>query len=90
MRIAREVGRPVVGTADVHYLGREDFDNHQALLCVQTKSRSQAPKMCFDTNEFYLKSSEEMAQAFAPWPEACPPRWRSPSAPRSSSSWARC
>ena len=38
MKIAREVGRPLVGTADVHYLGREDFDNHQALLCVQTKS----------------------------------------------------
>ncbi len=72
LKIAREVGRPVVGTADVHYLGREDFDNHQALLCVQTKSTLQAPKLSFDTNEFFLKSSEEMAQAFAPWPEALP------------------
>ncbi|MEJ7715037.1 MAG: PHP domain-containing protein [Thermoleophilaceae bacterium] len=61
-RIARELGRPLVGTADVHYLGREDFDNHQALLCVQTKSTLAEPKMSFDTNEFYLKDSEEMAE----------------------------
>ncbi len=71
-RIASEVGRPVVGTADVHYLRREDFDHHQALLCVQTKSTIAEPKMSFDTNEFYLKDSEAMAEAFAPWPEAVP------------------
>jgi DNA polymerase-3 subunit alpha len=69
---ARELGRPVVGTADVHYLRREDFDNHAALLCVQTKSTLQMPKMSFDTNEFYIKSSEEMAESFAEWPEAVP------------------
>jgi DNA polymerase-3 subunit alpha len=71
-RIAREMGRPVVGTADVHYLRREDFDHHRALLCVQTKSTLAQPKLSFDTNEFFLKSSEEMAEAFAPWPEALP------------------
>ncbi|MBX5469119.1 MAG: DNA polymerase III subunit alpha [Thermoleophilaceae bacterium] len=70
VRVAREVGRPLVGTADVHYLRREDYDNHRALLCVQTKSTLAAPKLSFDTNEFYLKSSEEMAAAFAEWPEA--------------------
>ncbi|HEX6206078.1 MAG TPA: DNA polymerase III subunit alpha, partial [Solirubrobacterales bacterium] len=69
---ARELGRPLVGTADVHYLRREDFDNHAALLCVQTKSTLQMPKMSFDTNEFYIKSSEEMAESFAEWPEAVP------------------
>ncbi|MBN1528345.1 MAG: DNA polymerase III subunit alpha [Thermoleophilaceae bacterium] len=71
-RIAREVGRPVVGTADVHYLGRDDFDHHRALLCVQTKSTLAEPKLSFDTNEFYLKDTAEMAEAFAPWPEAVP------------------
>jgi DNA polymerase III subunit alpha len=70
VRIAREVGRPLVGTGDVHYLRREDYDHHTALLCVQTKSTLAAPKMTFDTNEFFLRSSEEMAQAFADWPEA--------------------
>jgi DNA polymerase-3 subunit alpha len=70
VRIAHEVGRPLVATGDVHYLGREDFDNHRALLCVQTKSTLADPKLSFDTNEFFLKSSEEMAAAFTEWPEA--------------------
>jgi DNA polymerase-3 subunit alpha len=70
VRIAREVGRPLVGTADVHYLRREDYDNHRALLCVQTKSTLEQPKLSFDTNEFYLKDSAEMEAAFADWPEA--------------------
>ncbi len=72
VRFARELGRPLVGTADVHYLRREDFDNHAALLCVQTKSTLEAPKLSFDTNEFFLKSTEEMAESFAEWPEAIP------------------
>ena len=70
VKFAREMGRPLVATADVHYLRREDYHHHAALLCVQTKSTLAAPKMSFDTNEFYLKSSEEMAQAFAEHPEA--------------------
>jgi DNA polymerase-3 subunit alpha len=70
VRFARELNRPLVGTADVHYLRRDDFDNHRALLCVQTKSTLQAPKLSFDTNEFYMKSSEEMASSFAEWPDA--------------------
>jgi DNA polymerase-3 subunit alpha len=69
-RIARELGRPLVGTADVHYLRREDYHHHAALLCVQTKSMLKAPKIRFETNEFYLRSNEEMASAFADWPEA--------------------
>src|SRR4051812_49333161 len=72
VRYARELGRPLVGTADVHYLRREDYDHHAALLCVQTKSTLAEPKMRFDTNEFYLKDSDEMAAAFAEWPEAVP------------------
>ena len=70
VRIARELGRPLVGTGDVHYLRREDYHHHAALLCVQTKSMLSAPKMSFETNEFYLRSSQEMAETFAEWPEA--------------------
>jgi DNA polymerase-3 subunit alpha len=70
VKIAREMGGKLVGTGDVHYLRKEDYHHHTALLCVQTKSTLAAPKMTFDTNEFFLKSSEEMAQAFAEWPEA--------------------
>jgi DNA polymerase III subunit alpha len=72
VRVAREVGRPLVGTADVHYLRREDYNHHAALLCVQTKSTLAEPKLRFDTNEFYLKDNDEMASSFAVWPEAVP------------------
>src|SRR6201992_712676 len=70
VRIAGEVGRPLVATGDVHYLRREAYHHHAALLCVQTKSTLAAPKMSFETNEFYLRSSQEMADTFAEWPEA--------------------
>ncbi len=70
VEIARDLGRPLVATGDVHYLRREDYDNHKALLCVQTKSTLAQPKLSFDTNEFFLKSSDEMASDFAEWPGA--------------------
>jgi DNA polymerase-3 subunit alpha len=69
-RIAREVGGRLVGTGDVHYLRREDYEHHTALLCVQTKSTIAAPKLTFDTNEFYLRDSAQMAESFAQWPQA--------------------
>jgi DNA polymerase III subunit alpha len=71
-RIARETGRPLVGTADVHYLRRADYDTHQALLCVQTQSTLDNPKMSFSTNEFYVKDSDEMVTQFREWPDAIP------------------
>src|SRR5689334_7809217 len=40
-RFAQELNRPLVATADVHYLRREDYQHHAALLCVQTKSTLQ-------------------------------------------------
>ncbi len=70
VRIAREMRGSLVGTGDVHYLRREDYDHHTALLCVQTKSTLAQPKLTFDTNEFYLRDNAEMASAFAQWPEA--------------------
>ena len=70
VKVARELGRPLVATADVHYLRREDYDSHAALLCVQTKSTIEQPKLRFDTNEFYLKSTEEMSESFADMPDA--------------------
>jgi DNA polymerase III subunit alpha len=70
VKIARELGGSLVGTGDVHYLRREDYDHHTALLCVQTKSTIAAPKLTFETNEFYLRDSAEMIAAFAEWPEA--------------------
>jgi DNA polymerase III subunit alpha len=72
VRTARELGRPLVATGDVHYLRREDHTHHAALLCVQTKSTIENPKLTFDNNEYYLKSPQEMAESFERWPEAVP------------------
>ncbi|WP_320672923.1 DNA polymerase III subunit alpha [Patulibacter defluvii] len=74
VRIARETGRPIVGTADVHYLRSEDYSTHRAILCVSTQSTLANPKMAdaFTDNVFYLKSNQEMASDFAEWPEAIP------------------
>src|SRR4051795_177873 len=69
-RFAAETGQSLVGTADVHYLRKEDFHHHAALLCVQTKSTLAAPKMSFSTNEFYLKSTDEMVESFREFPGA--------------------
>jgi DNA polymerase III subunit alpha len=70
VRTAKELGRPLVATADVHYLRREDYESHAALLCVQTKSTIEQPKLRFDTNEFYLKTPAEMSESFSDMPEA--------------------
>ena len=71
VRIAREVGRPLVGTADVHYLRREDYDNHTALLCVQTKSTLAAAEAVLRHQRVLSsRTPTEMAADFAEWPEA--------------------
>ncbi|HWW91435.1 MAG TPA: DNA polymerase III subunit alpha [Solirubrobacteraceae bacterium] len=70
VRIAGEVGGRLVGTGDVHYLRREDYEHHTALLCVQTKSTLADPKLTFETNEFYLRDTPQMIAAFEQWPEA--------------------
>ena len=65
MRIARETGLPLVITNDAHYLRREDAKMQDVLLCVQTgKTIDDPDRMKFQTEEFYLKSEEELRQLF--------------------------
>lgn len=71
LRIAREVGLPLVATNDAHYLCRGDAEAHDVLLCVGTgKLKDDKDRMRFETEEFYLKSPEEMKALFADTPEA--------------------
>ena len=71
MRIARETGLPLVVTNDAHYLRKEDAKMQDVLLCVQTGKTVDDPnRMKFQTDEFYLKSEEEMLEAFSACPEA--------------------
>ncbi len=69
--ISRETGIPLVATNDCHYLKQEDANAHEVLLCMQTGKRMSDPdRMRMETDAFYLKSPEEMAEAFAAVPEA--------------------
>ena len=70
-RIARETGLPLVVTNDAHYLRKEDAKMQDILLCVQTgKTIDDENRMRFETEEFYLKSEEELRQLFPNCDEA--------------------
>lgn len=65
IKMSRETGIPLVATNDVHYLKREDALVHDVLLCIQTgKTIDDEDRMKFPTNEFYLKSYDEMLDLF--------------------------
>ena len=71
MRIARETGLPLVVTNDAHYLRKEDAKMQDVLLCIQTgKTVDDENRMRFQTEEFYLKSEEELRQLFPGCDEA--------------------
>ncbi len=69
--LSKQTGIPLVATNDVHYLRSEDAKSHDALLCIQTgKILQDQSRMRFETDQFYLKSAEEMAELFPNHPEA--------------------
>lgn len=69
--IHRETGIPLVATNDCHYLYQEDWEAHDALLCIQTgKFVSDKDRMRYNTDQIYFKSPEEMIELFADFPEA--------------------
>lgn len=71
LRIARETGLPLVVTNDAHYLTREDSRIQDVLMCIQMQKTVDDPdRMKFETDEFYLKSEEEMRKLFPSVPEA--------------------
>jgi DNA polymerase-3 subunit alpha len=71
MRLARETGLPLVVTNDAHYLRKEDATMQDVLLCIQTgKTVDEPNRMKFETEEFYLKSADEMQSIFSKYPEA--------------------
>ena len=72
LRIARETGLPLVVTNDAHYLRKEDAKMQDVLMCVQMGVTLDDPnrKLEFETDEFYLKSEEELRQLFPDCDEA--------------------
>ncbi|SHI18467.1 DNA polymerase III subunit alpha [Sporanaerobacter acetigenes] len=65
IKLSKETSIPLIATNDVHYLTREDAKVHDVLLCIQTgKTVDEEDRMKFPTDEFYLKSYEEMSELF--------------------------
>ncbi len=71
VRIAQAIGAPLCGTNDSHYLAAEHARAHEALLCIQTGTTMSDPnRWRFSTDEFYLKSADEMRAVFKDLPDA--------------------
>ena len=64
-RLEKDLDIPLIATNDSHYIGSDDSRAHEILLCVQTAGSMNDPKRFkFDTQEFYIKTAEEMARLF--------------------------
>ena len=69
--LSRDTGIPLVATNDAHYLKKEDAKAHEILLCIQTgKNINDENRMRFGNESIYIKSPEEMQNAFKGIPEA--------------------
>ena len=71
IRLSKETGIPLVATNDTHYVRKEDSKIQQVLICIATNTTlGQGNGLEFDSDEFYLKSEEEMYELFSHVPEA--------------------
>ncbi len=71
IKLARELGIGLVATNDAHYIKKEDAEVQKILVCIATKHTIEEDTgMGFETDEFYLKSGDEMAALFPEVPEA--------------------
>ena len=71
VKLSEETGIPLIATNDIHYINREDARAQEILICIQTgKTINDADRLKFETDEFYLKSPEEMWEHFKAYPEA--------------------
>jgi len=70
--LSRAAGIPVVATNDLHYTERADAKPHDVLLCIQQqKVQTDTNRLRFGSDQFYMKSAEEMREVFRELPEAC-------------------
>ncbi|MBE6852239.1 MAG: DNA polymerase III subunit alpha [Ruminococcus sp.] len=71
IRLSAETGIPLIATNDVHYISKEDARLQKVLLCIQTGTTLEEPAaVAFPTDEFYMKSGEQMMKLFSSVPEA--------------------
>ena len=69
-RLSADTGIPMVATNDAHYIRRRDATAQDVLMCIQTQSKvSDADRMRFENDEFYVKSEAEMRELFPDMPD---------------------
>jgi DNA polymerase-3 subunit alpha len=73
IELARDLGLPMVATNDTHYTEKSHARAHDVLLCIQQPGKvlADTDRLKFDTEEFYVKSAEEMRELFRDLPQAC-------------------
>jgi len=72
IKLSRELGIPLVATNDSHYIDKEDAEAQDVLLAIQTRKTINDPDRLsmLDSPDFYIKTPQEMAEAFSDYPEA--------------------
>ncbi|MBR7024603.1 MAG: DNA polymerase III subunit alpha [Selenomonadaceae bacterium] len=71
-KFSAELNIPLVATNDSHYVRREDSEFHDLLLCIKGgKTIHDSNRLKFSSDDYYLKSAEEMRELFSDTPEAC-------------------
>ena len=71
VKLARDLDIKLVATNDIHYIDKDDANAHDILLCIGTgKKKADEDRMRFQTQEFYMKSPDEMAELFSEYPDA--------------------
>ncbi|MCW5964830.1 MAG: DNA polymerase III subunit alpha [Bryobacterales bacterium] len=76
VRLASDTGMPLIATNDSHYIAKADSRLQEVLLCISTGTVLSDPnRMKFDSQEFYLKSKEEMLRLFGEVPDALDHTW---------------
>jgi DNA polymerase-3 subunit alpha len=72
LKLAKELGLPLLATNDLHYTYADDAKHHEALLCIQSGTTLADPKRFkFENSEFYLKDAATMRRIFKEIEEAC-------------------
>ena len=71
VEMSKRMNIPLVATSDVHYIKQEDAPVQDILLCVNTKSlRSEQNRMRMETDQFFLRSPEQMYEKFPGFEDA--------------------
>lgn len=72
LRLAKDLGLPLLATNDLHYVHADDAQTHDVLLCIGTRTTMDDPnRFRFDARDFYVKTAQEMRDVWRELPEAC-------------------